>query len=90
MAWRIELSKSAEKQFDGLDRQVQANIRRFIRDKIATDADPRRFGEPLRRELIGLWKYRDGDYRIIADIQDELVLVLVVRIGHRRKAYGGH
>ncbi|MBF0260191.1 MAG: type II toxin-antitoxin system RelE/ParE family toxin [Desulfamplus sp.] len=51
--------------------------------------DPRRFGEALRFDLSGLWKYRVGDYRLICDIQDNTVTVLVLRVGHRREIYKG-
>jgi len=90
LAWRIEFEAEAKKEFAHLDRQVQERIRRFLRERIAISENPRDFGEPLRRNLTGLWKYRVGDYRIIAEIADEKVLVLVLRIGHRRKVYGGH
>lgn len=73
-----------------LDRQVQERIRGYLRQRIASSDNPRDFGQPLRRDLAGLWKYRVGDYRIIADIQDQTILVLVLRIGHRSKVYGGH
>lgn len=90
MAWRIEFETEAKKEFALLDRQVQERIRRFLRERIAISKNPRDFGEPLRRNLSGLWKYRVGDYRIIAEIAEEKVLVVVLRIGHRRKVYGGH
>ncbi|MDQ7833685.1 MAG: type II toxin-antitoxin system RelE/ParE family toxin [Desulfovibrionaceae bacterium] len=90
MAWRIEFEAEAKKEFANLDRQVQERIRKFLRERIAVSENPRDFGEPLRRNLTGLWKYRVGDYRIIAEIADEKVLVVVLRIGHRRKVYGGH
>lgn len=70
-----------------MDRQAQANIRRYLRERLATDEDPRRFGDPLRRDLAGLWKYRVGAYRVICEIQNDKLLVLVIRIGHRRKVY---
>jgi mRNA interferase RelE/StbE len=88
--WRIEFEDAAKKELAQLDRRAQKNIRRFLRERIATEEDPRRFGDPLQRDLSGFWKYRVGDCRIVADIQDELVLVLVVRVGHRSKVYGGH
>ena len=51
--------------------------------------DPRRFGDPLKRDLLGFWKYRVGSF-IIVEFQEDRVVVLVVRIGHRSKIYGGH
>jgi mRNA interferase RelE/StbE len=90
LAWRIEVTDTAKKQLAKLDRQVQLEIVRYLREKIATEEDPRRPGAPLRRELLGRWKYRVGAYRIICEIQDEKVLVLVLMVGHRSKVYGGH
>ena len=90
MAWKIEFEKSAKKEIKKIDRQAQRVILRFLREKIATNENPRRFGGPLSRNLAGLWKYRIGDYRLICDIQEEKVVVLVLRVGHRSKIYGGH
>lgn len=90
MAWRIETSETAKKQLAKLDRHIQVEILRYLRKRIATNGDPRRYGEPLRRNLAGRWKYRVGAYRLICDIQDEKVLVLVLMVGHRSKIYGGH
>ncbi len=87
MAWRIEISNTAKKQLAKLDRQVQAEIVRYLRERITTDDDPRRFGAPLRKELTGRWKYRVGDFRLICEIQDTKVLVLVLMVGHRSKIY---
>ncbi|MHB1185544.1 MAG: type II toxin-antitoxin system RelE family toxin [Desulfobulbia bacterium] len=89
MVWRIEVTDTAQKQLAKLDRQVQLEIMRYLREKIATEEDPRRHGGPLRRELLGRWKYRVGAYRLICDIQDEKILVLVLMVGHRSKVYGG-
>lgn len=88
--WTIDYEEKAAQELAKLDRQTAKRIKKYLDTRIATDEDPRRFGEPLAENLSGLWKYRIGDYRVIADIQDEIVRVLVVRIGHRRKIYGGH
>ncbi len=90
MAWRIEVTDTAKKQLAKLDRQVQVEIIHYLREKIATEEDPRRHGASLRRELLGRWKYRVGAYRLICDHQDEKILVLVLMVGHRSKVYGGH
>ena len=87
MAWRVEWEDEAVKELRKLDTRAQRNIVRFLREKIATGDDPRRFGDPLRKDLKGLWKYRIGDYRIICSIEDKTVVVLVVRVGHRRSVY---
>jgi mRNA interferase RelE/StbE len=87
MAWTVEFDPQAEKELDRLDSQQAKRILKYLFERIATDKDPRRFGDPLRSNLAGLWKYRVGDYRVICEIQDEVLLVLVVRVGHRRKVY---
>ena len=89
MAWRIEITATAKKQLARLDHQVQVSILRYLREKIVTDEDPRLFGAPLRRELANRWKYRVGPYRLICEIQDEKVLVLILLVGHRSRIYKG-
>lgn len=90
MAWKIEIEKNAKKELAKLDKSIADRILRFLEDRIATDENPRRFGESLTENLGGLWKYRIGNFRIISEIQDDRIVVLVVRIGHRSKIYGGH
>lgn len=87
MAWRIEITDTAKKQLAKLDHQVQTEIVRYLREKISTDDDPRRYGAPLRKELADRWKYRVGAYRLICEIQDEKILVLLLMLGHRSKVY---
>ena len=87
MTWIVEVTETAKKQLAKLDRKVQAEILRYLRERIQTDEDPRRFGAPLRKEMAGRWKYRIGDYRVICEIQDEKVLVLVLMVGHRSRVY---
>ncbi|MCJ2077390.1 type II toxin-antitoxin system RelE/ParE family toxin [Methylobacterium sp. E-016] len=88
MACRIEFERSAERELDRLDREAAARILRFLRDRLSPLDDPRSLGEALKgSRLGGFWKYRVGDYRIIAAIDDATVRVVVVRIGHRRAIY---
>jgi mRNA interferase RelE/StbE len=88
MAWRIEFADSAAEQLRKLDPQVTKRVLTFLRDRIAPLDDPRCIGEALRgKELGDFWKYRVGDWRIIADIEDGVVLITVVRIGNRREVY---
>ena len=89
LAWRIEITDTAKKQMAKLDHQIQVSIVRYLRERIATDGDPRRFGAPLRRELANRWKFRVVAYRLICDIRDEKLLVLILMVGHRSKIYGG-
>ncbi|PTN32361.1 type II toxin-antitoxin system RelE/ParE family toxin [Desulfonatronum sp. SC1] len=90
MGWSIKIDKPAKKELAKLGSNAAKDILKFLRKRIVTDEDPRRLGDPLRKDLSGLWKYRVGAYRVIADIQDDVFLVLVVRVAHRKKAYGGH
>jgi mRNA interferase RelE/StbE len=88
MAWSIELGPRATRQMGQLDPQVARRISRFLFERIAPLENPRSIGEALKgTELGDFWKYRVGDYRIIASIEDKLVRILIVRIGNRRKVY---
>ncbi len=87
MIWKVEFDNRARTELRKLDRQVQDRILKWIRETLATEQDPRRTGKPLKGRIQGLWRYRVGDYRIISQIQDENVLILVVRIGHRLDIY---
>jgi mRNA interferase RelE/StbE len=88
MAWSIKFRPKAERQIEQLDPQIARRILRFLFERVAPLANPRSIDEALRgTELGDLWKYRVGDYRIIASIEDKLIRILVVRIGHRRQVY---
>lgn len=88
MAWRIEYTDSVEKQFRKLDLQVAKRILTYLRERLAPLDNPRALGEALHGSDLGhLWKYRVGDWRIIAEIKDDVMTVLVVRIGNRREIY---
>ncbi len=88
MAWRLELSTLARKNLDQLDPQIARRILAFLHGRVATLDDPRSIGEALRGSELGeFWKYRAGDYRIIASIEDDALRILVVRIGNRREVY---
>lgn len=88
MASRVEIERAALKELDALDRPVRERILRFLAERLAPLDDPRSVGEALKGAALGeLWKYRVGDYRIIASIRDEALVVVVVRIGHRREVY---
>jgi mRNA interferase RelE/StbE len=88
MAWRVDLSGQAQRDLRKLDRQVAQRILTFLRDRVAPLENPRSIGEALRGPRLGdFWKYRIGDYRVIASIEDSVLRVLVVRIGNRREIY---
>lgn len=87
MAWTVEISDFAERQLRKLDRPAQKRLLDWLDDRIDGCKNPRHFGEPLRGNLAGLWRYRVGDYRIICEIQDEQLVVLALAVGHRREIY---
>ncbi|NTW84376.1 MAG: type II toxin-antitoxin system RelE/ParE family toxin [Chlorobiaceae bacterium] len=85
MAWKIELTASAEKELAKLDKSAAGRIIKYLRDRVAIE--PRASGKALRGDHSGLWRYRFGDYRVICEIYDDRISVLVVRVGHRKEAY---
>jgi mRNA interferase RelE/StbE len=88
MAWRIDLSDLAKKNLRGLAPRDASRILRFLNDRVAALDDPRSLGEALKgRSLGAYWKYRVGDFRVIADIDDREIRILVVREGNRREVY---
>jgi mRNA interferase RelE/StbE len=87
LAWTIEFSRAAEKSLLGTDHATRKRIARFIDEKLENSADPRLLGKPLQGVLKEFWSYRIGDYRLICDIQDKRMVVLVIDIGHRREIY---
>jgi len=88
MVWRIELSTLGQKTLAKLSPQVRERVLRFLFERVAPLEDPRSIGDALKgAELGNFWKYRVGDVRIIADIQDRSLRVLVIKVGHRREVY---
>ncbi len=87
MAWTVEIDPFAQKQLRKLDRSVQKRLLDWLFERIEDCKNPRHFGEPLRGDLDGLWRYRVGDYRILCEIQDQKLIVLALAIGHRRDIY---
>lgn len=88
MAWQIELDRNAGKELAKLDRQVSRRIIAFLRERLAALSDPRSIGQALQGERFGeFWKYRVGHYRVIARIEDQRLLILVVRISHRAEVH---
>lgn len=91
MAWKINVDPAAAKELGKLDRQIARRIVKFLQERVSSLDDPRSIGEALKGSALGeFWKYRVGDYRIISSIQDDIVTILVVRIGNRRDVYRKH
>lgn len=87
MAWTIEFLPAAAKELKRLGKAEAARIIATLETRIATLDDPRALGSALTGDLSGLWRWRIGDYRVVARIEDERITILVVRIGHRREVY---
>jgi mRNA interferase RelE/StbE len=87
LAWTIEFVPQAAKELKKLGRSEAARIIRTLEERIAPLDDPRSLGAPLKGEHDGYWRWRIGDYRVIARIEDGRVVILVIRIAHRREVY---
>ena len=88
MAYSVELSESADRELSKLDAQQRKRILKFLHERVAKLDDPRSVGEALHGSQLGeFWKYRVGDYRLIAKIEDDRLVVLVLRVGHRKEIY---
>lgn len=87
MIYQIVYTDSARKQIKKLDRQTQALIKGWIDKNLIGTSNPRQHGRGLTANRSGQWRYRIGDYRILAEIQDDKVIVLLLEIGHRKNIY---
>lgn len=87
MAWQIEFVPAAAKELKKLGKAEAARIITTLETRIAALDDPRTLGSALTGDLGGLWRWRIGDYRVVARIEDERITILVVRVAHRREVY---
>ena len=87
MGWTIELSSGAERQLSKLDRSTARRLVAYLNQLVDATADPRQRGKALSGPLAGLWRYRVGDYRLICQLLDDRLIVLVLRLGHRSRVY---
>lgn len=87
MAWKVEFERDAQKELDKLDKPISRRILKFLHQRVAKLDDPRQIGERLAGTLSDFWKYRVGDYRIICTLKHNRLVVVVLRIGHRREIY---
>lgn len=87
MAWTIKFSAFSVKQLRKLDKPVAKKILAYLRERVATQKDPRKLGKALLHDKAGFWRYSIENYRIICQIQDKELVVLVIRLGHRRDIY---
>jgi len=88
LAWRVEFDDGAKRDLEKLDKPIALRIARFLRERVGQLDDPRSIGEALKGSRLGdFWRYRVGDYRIICALENQRLLVLVLRVGHRREIY---
>jgi mRNA interferase RelE/StbE len=88
LAWTIIFSELAKKNLAKMDAQIARRITAFLRERVASLDNPRSLGQALQGSELGhLWRYRVGDFRIVCEIQDAKLIVLVVHVGHRREVY---
>lgn len=83
MKWQVVLSKEAMKQLKKMDAHTAALLTGWMRKNLEGCEDPRLHGKALTTNRVGQWRYRVGDYRILAELQDERVIILVISVGHR-------
>ena len=87
MTWKVEWDDRARKELRKLDHPIQKEILKYLRTRIVESKNPRFFGQNLSGNKAGLWRYRVGDYRLICRIEDDILVVLVVGVGHRKEIY---
>lgn len=87
MGWKIKFEANAIKDLARLEKEPARRILAYLTKRIAVLEDPRQAGDALKGGLAGLHRYRVGDYRVICEIQDTALVVLVIRVGHRKDVY---
>ena len=87
MKYSVKYTRTALKQLKKMDRKLASFIISYVEEKLVDCEDPRRYGKALHGNLNDKWRYRVGDYRILAKIQDDIVVITVVEVGHRRDIY---
>jgi len=85
--WNIVTTSDFDKAYKKLDRSVQKQIKKWIENHLINVEDPKSFGKPLNGNLSGYWRYRIGDYRLITEIEDKKLIIIMIDIGHRRSIY---
>jgi mRNA interferase RelE/StbE len=83
LAWTIEVAETAQRQLRKLDRPTARRIVDYLNRLVSEVEHPRQRGKPLTAKLAGLWRYRVGDVRLICRIEDQRLVVLLLRLGHR-------
>ena len=87
MSYQVETTTRFDREFKKLDKYTQRMLKAWIDKHMIGCTDPRQYGKGLTANRSGQWRYRVGDYRLIADIQDDKILILILNVGHRRDIY---
>ena len=87
MTWTIKYTEVAVKQMKKLDKAAVKKIIKYLSERVAKQKDPTLFGKPLLHEQSGLWRYRVENYRVICKIENKELIVVVLRVGHRKHIY---
>lgn len=85
--YKVKFTESAVKQLKKLDKPILRLIKNWVQKNLEYTDDPRRHGKALTGNLRGVWRYRVGDYRLFADIKDEIITIFIFEIGHRKEIY---
>lgn len=87
MNYRLVYAKDLQKLFKKLDPSVQKLVASYIKNNLENTDNPRVHGKPLLGDKKGLWRYRIGNYRLIVDIQDDVIVILILTFGYRKNIY---
>lgn len=87
MVWRVEIQEQALDDLRRLDHESRRRILKYFRERLEGTNNPRQFGKPLVGDKAGFWRYRIGDYRAICHLEDQVLTILVVEVGHRKNIY---
>ncbi len=87
MKYKIVATKDFLKSLKKLDKSTQLLIKKYIDKNIQNSSDPKAKAKPLRYNLSGYWRYRIGDYRLICEIVDKTITIILIDIGHRKNVY---
>lgn len=85
--YKVEFTESAVKQLKKLDKQTVRVIKNWVIKNLVSTPDPRLHGKALKGNLKGIWRYRVGDYRLFATIEEDIITVSIFEVGHRREIY---
>jgi len=85
LTWQIEWDNRARKELRTLDASVQNKILNYLDERVINN--PRNFGRSLVGDKAGLWRYRVGDYRVVCQLEDDHLVILIVSVGHRKEIY---